>query len=1575
MSKPTGTTQEPGDIGYNGFLISLFYLARIDIEVLSDPHLLVIFKNLLKKNSVTREKRLGELFVLIQEGKIDYRSENFVMVWLQLYPRIALDSSKTVRQISHQIQATILANFDIRVFKKYFKSCIPVMLQALYDEKAVASTSFNALLLTFSHDAQRVNETLWIAFHEQIANYCKALIVNESATLVTDERYETSDDVVMKYDRAVNGGIQMVVKLVNLANKGDFFLSESAMADLGEVLHCEKFWDRLDCSHGANINVVLLKSYMQLVKVVFSLDEGKLCAFTSHVDDVKGLYKLVSKKIVKNVKLQPPNSESANASIVYSSAILQIWDSLTALTQFTGLEETERKNLKIKKNFWQLGGSKSYSRLREYLKLGSCQSDPVYYLILKSFFAALKSANIDGEDDFLDFTSAKDAKFIFEKILLSQLVLFKGFKAVQFKSTCAECILVVYSLFEVEDETLTRKIVWAVVDAFASARPNEEKTLDFAMQQLKDFISSQSVDIDSLSQDLLNTFGQEFKADSHEFASTKLHVFTVFAHLLAIYGKVEAFLDEIVEKSAELYEPRELADAFSALNSILKVSKPTKSFEEFALTIPSFLSPEFVDLPLQLFDVLIEKKAKINIVEITEDMFTKLSADSPERLKDLFLLLDRRHAVDFQTLESSSPEIHEYLVSLSKKVNRSQDEDQIVFAFLHHSQMIQNVLSSDLDEDLQLKVIEQIAQSGSSVDLGEACGILLGTALRNIEKSFSQEFVKLQDKDVVKDIIFTHIIETSNHKDISNFLTANTEFLPIEAITQKIHKSINTVDLSQVALANPLVQNIHMVQFPAAETCELNSQVIPIASFLVDYNNTSTPEILLLVGLCGQYLQDYAFIMNSETPKDQVLNYESSLTKSFIENSRYEGDVAAVVNGTLDEQHVAVSLASSITGNAPYTPEQFYHGRLLEMILSPVFESMSLKEFENLDIKYTKLGSSPLKLAVFLCSAVKFLSVSKKLDRVRQYVFGEVLGVKSHQIMEKGTIWISLATNFLRIDDEYSGLFEVMPVHKWGMFINQIQSWLESDIAYDNEFLPMRCLLAVFFTYLIPAVRSLPDKTWEIAVDLCLNNLSTAQVEYSDVELKYFSMRLFVVLRKHVNEDKFELWPESRASIVEELVDLMVNEEIETHSLARNNTPIFLANELMERILTRENVPRGVVEDKSEKFYTLLTSSKFLNLQRTAVVFLEKFILETQQDLVIEYSLQKSNLGDSSENVSQTLELPKQLVENISGHISEFLEAAEEKQSSLCFKYLWSWILVFDHFKDTTYAMKTDYINQLKKSGAIDNLFTTIVSLVDVSDSKFVAKLVAHPLNKQEKARPINCLIQDYEVKDGCVGEDLDFEVQFVLVHLYYLSFQYLGSFVQKWFNEIRDLQLKNSMERFSVRYVSPILIFRMLDEVEKQKSKLTLRDANLTIKVNTVTNEIKSVYLIDEQTMEMVVKIPETFPLSNVSVEGPVRLGVKETQWKAWLLASQRVISLTNGSITDAIDLFNRNVNLHFSGFEECAICYSILHQDHSLPLKVCPTCLNKFHAACLYKWFKSSGSSTCPLCRCAFNFKVNRG
>ena len=148
--------------------------------------------------------------------------------------------------------------------------------------------------------------------------------------------------------------------------------------------------------------------------------------------------------------------------------------------------------------------------------------------------------------------------------------------------------------------------------------------------------------------------------------------------------------------------------------------------------------------------------------------------------------------------------------------------------------------------------------------------------------------------------------------------------------------------------------------------------------------------------------------------------------------------------------------------------------------------------------------------------------------------------------------------------------------------------------------------------------------------------------------------------------------------------------------------------------------------------------------------------------------------------------------------------------------------------------------------------------------------------------------------------------------------------------------------------------------------------------------------YEVDDCSLEMIVHLPPEYPLKLVSVEGGRRTGVSEAQWRSWLLSAQMIMASPSGSLLDAVLMWKQNIEKRFSGVEPCAICYATISgDDATLPAKTCRTCAQKFHNGCLvilffpylqnvhviltnrktqFKWFKSSGSSTCPLCRNLF-------
>jgi hypothetical protein len=142
------------------------------------------------------------------------------------------------------------------------------------------------------------------------------------------------------------------------------------------------------------------------------------------------------------------------------------------------------------------------------------------------------------------------------------------------------------------------------------------------------------------------------------------------------------------------------------------------------------------------------------------------------------------------------------------------------------------------------------------------------------------------------------------------------------------------------------------------------------------------------------------------------------------------------------------------------------------------------------------------------------------------------------------------------------------------------------------------------------------------------------------------------------------------------------------------------------------------------------------------------------------------------------------------------------------------------------------------------------------------------------------------------------------------------------------------------------------------------------TVKVSPRSREVHFSYLVDEQTMAIVLRLPETYPLASARIEGLNRVAADERKWQSWLRNAQGVIQFSNGNLIDGLTTWKRNVTGALKGQSECAICYSIISGDKQLPSKRCSTCKNLFHSSCLFKWFKTSNASTCPLCRNPFNY-----
>ncbi|KAJ2741734.1 hypothetical protein GGI20_004982 [Coemansia sp. BCRC 34301] len=137
---------------------------------------------------------------------------------------------------------------------------------------------------------------------------------------------------------------------------------------------------------------------------------------------------------------------------------------------------------------------------------------------------------------------------------------------------------------------------------------------------------------------------------------------------------------------------------------------------------------------------------------------------------------------------------------------------------------------------------------------------------------------------------------------------------------------------------------------------------------------------------------------------------------------------------------------------------------------------------------------------------------------------------------------------------------------------------------------------------------------------------------------------------------------------------------------------------------------------------------------------------------------------------------------------------------------------------------------------------------------------------------------------------------------------------------------------------------------------------------VRPAASQVTLTFTVDDSTLEILVKIPPSYPLTLPTFESLRRVGVPENRWRCWLVAAQTQMA-RNSHLDSACAQLLANIGAHFDGVEDCAICYSAVGVlDNSLPTKQCRTCKNKFHRMCLFKWFNTSNQSTCPLCRNLF-------
>ena len=394
-----------------------------------------------------------------------------------------------------------------------------------------------------------------------------------------------------------------------------------------------------------------------------------------------------------------------------------------------------------------------------------------------------------------------------------------------------------------------------------------------------------------------------------------------------------------------------------------------------------------------------------------------------------------------------------------------------------------------------------------------------------------------------------------------------------------------------------------------------------------------------------------------------------------------------------------------------------------------------------------------------------------------------------------------------------------------------------------------------------------------------------------------------------------------------------------------SHQPRRIVNDLLGRQLS---ALRRDVSSETEDLYPVLASESDA-LQTASYTILHGTIPAKQEQASLDKALEKSFKAN----------LPQELFSLIlaTPRVESFSEVNLHQFIPLSLRsYLLSWNLILDHWTNASYALQADYAQSLQEGPYTSDLLSLISNILITSRHK--------PVEATKFS------LETYEPDTERPEKDM----HWLLIHLYYRILLHLPSPAKVWWRDTTSRQTNLAVQTWTEKYISPFIVVTELSTIKQwAPSQEDATESPLTVKVSYTTHEITASIPIDDQTTSISIRLPPSYPLARAEVSGVHRVAVPESKWQSWIRNAQGQLTVSDGGSNALIDCmlaWRRNVTAAMKGQGECAICYSVVGADKTLPRKECPTCKNHFHAGCLFRWFKSSNSSSCPLCRNTFAY-----
>jgi hypothetical protein len=319
-----------------------------------------------------------------------------------------------------------------------------------------------------------------------------------------------------------------------------------------------------------------------------------------------------------------------------------------------------------------------------------------------------------------------------------------------------------------------------------------------------------------------------------------------------------------------------------------------------------------------------------------------------------------------------------------------------------------------------------------------------------------------------------------------------------------------------------------------------------------------------------------------------------------------------------------------------------------------------------------------------------------------------------------------------------------------------------------------------------------------------------------------------------------------------------------------------------------QDVPQAAMEQADlGQLMELLKASTSPEIQTTAYRIMAKVIRAQTVALVLDVEASVAEAEEGHQH--RIITLPAELIDLATAGIGHDWLAEDAPSVSHVLCQLLAWLAILDHFEDASRTLRWAYLDQISTSSLLaSGLLPMLFAILGISE--------VGAWNFASSAYEVDEFYTDLLSPSSLP------DLAPLASHLYYRTLVTLPSLMRSYYESLKDRQLSMSMLAFTARHYSPVIIKHEFSALRQPAAMKTLNDEGLTVRIaqgggasaaaGQGAAEAIASYVVDEQPMEIGIRLPAEFPLKGVDVRDLKRVGVPENKWRGWLMSLQQTIT-----------------------------------------------------------------------------------